>query len=71
MINSSKSTKNKILVIAPHPDDEIIGCGGTIAKAIENNNNVYIQYLSSGDRIEKRREEEAKKVCSYMKITDC
>ena len=47
MINSSKSTKNKILVIAPHPDDEIIGCGGTIAKAIENNNNVYIQYLSS------------------------
>jgi len=70
MINSSKSAKNKILVIAPHPDDEIIGCGGTIAKAIENKNNVYVQYLSSGDRIEKQREEEAKKVCSFMKITD-
>lgn len=34
--------KNKILVVAPHADDEIIGCGGTIAKAIGEGNQVYI-----------------------------
>ncbi|MCI2227551.1 PIG-L family deacetylase [Polaribacter sp. MSW13] len=34
--------KNKILVIAPHADDEIIGCGGTIAKAISNGSEVFV-----------------------------
>ena len=32
----------KILVIAPHPDDEVLGCGGTIAKASDNGDDVYL-----------------------------
>lgn len=32
----------KILVIAPHPDDEVLGCGGTIAKHSKKGNKVYL-----------------------------
>ena len=32
----------KILVIAPHPDDEVLGCGGTIAKAASQGDDVFL-----------------------------
>ncbi len=32
----------KILVIAPHPDDEVLGCGGTIKKYTDSKNKVYL-----------------------------
>lgn len=32
----------KILVIAPHPDDEVLGCGGTIKKHSNNGEEVYL-----------------------------
>jgi len=31
-----------ILVIAPHPDDEVLGCGGTIKKHTNKGDNVYL-----------------------------
>lgn len=31
-----------VLIIAPHADDEILGCGATIAKLAAENNNVYV-----------------------------
>lgn len=33
---------NKIIVVAPHADDEIIGCGATIAKHIQSGDEVTI-----------------------------
>lgn len=33
---------NRIIVVAPHADDEIIGCGATIAKHIEQGDEVVI-----------------------------
>lgn len=38
----------KILVIAAHPDDEILGCGGTIAKHIKNKDKVKTLILGEG-----------------------
>lgn len=38
----------KILVIAAHPDDEVLGCGGTIARAISVGVEVAVQFLGEG-----------------------
>lgn len=37
---------NRALVIAPHFDDETIGCGGTIQKLLNENKEVFILVLS-------------------------
>jgi LmbE family N-acetylglucosaminyl deacetylase len=39
----------KILVFAPHPDDDVIGCGGSIAKYKKNGHNISIVYMTSGE----------------------
>lgn len=38
----------KVLVIASHPDDEVLGAGGTIAKHVQNNDEVFILILTKG-----------------------
>jgi LmbE family N-acetylglucosaminyl deacetylase len=39
---------NRILIIAAHPDDEVLGCGGTIAKLAHNGHEVYIAIIGEG-----------------------
>ena len=37
-----------ILVVAAHPDDEVIGCGGTIARLIKEGEIVNIVFMAEG-----------------------
>ncbi len=56
-------SKFRTLVVAPHPDDETLGCGGTIAKLSDEGAEVHVLIVTKGDelfdqdRVEKGREE--------------
>lgn len=42
------SKKIKLLVVAAHPDDEILGCGGTVAKLVKKNHEAHVVIVSQG-----------------------
>lgn len=55
--------KEKILVVAAHPDDEVLGCSGTIAKRIREGSSASTLILGEGvtSRDGERKREERKK----------
>ena len=54
--------KNKsVLVVAAHPDDEVLGCGGTIAKLSSSGSNINILFLSNGEDSRKANKLKMKK----------
>lgn len=83
-MNFSKGMR--ILVVAAHPDDEVLGCGGTLARAIAAGAEVAVQFLGEGIsarfpvgqydneefRIQTRvRMEGARKALQALGINDC
>ena len=40
---------NRIMILSPHPDDDILGVGGTMAEAVAAGASVSVVYLTSGD----------------------
>ena len=69
----------QVLVISPHPDDESIGCGGTLRKHVEANDRVRVVFLTSGEKgghgrkeeeTSRVREEEARAAARILGIQD-
>jgi N-acetylglucosamine malate deacetylase 1 len=69
----------QILVFSPHPDDDVIGCGGSIAKYIKHGHKVAIIYMTSGTALAAAgmatklgviREQEATEAAKTLGVTD-
>ena len=63
------STDDKICVLAPHADDEVIGCGGLLAKYGKQCDVVLLTDGAFGgdEKIQKTREDELSKVMDFLK----
>lgn len=67
-----KTTK-KILIVAAHPDDEILGCGGTIKKLVDEGHKAYTLILGEGvtsrddSRDKRKREKELSELKRQVK----
>jgi LmbE family N-acetylglucosaminyl deacetylase len=68
-----------VVVIAPHPDDEAIGCGGSICLQVERGNRVAVVFLTSGElglkklsreEVWKIREQEAERAAEVLGVAD-
>ena len=63
----------KVLVIAPHPDDEVLGCGGTIAR-FSKKNEVYLCIVTKAyspdwsEKFVKNRPKEVKRAAKILGI---
>lgn len=49
LVLSASIAAADMLVIAPHPDDEVIGCAGVILQALEAQKRVTVVILTNGD----------------------
>ena len=43
-----KGTRQRVLVLSPHPDDDVISMGGTLMRFIEQGHDVHTAYMVSG-----------------------
>jgi N-acetylglucosamine malate deacetylase 1 len=48
MLGDAFLSQQRLLVVAPHPDDEAIGCAGTIARMKALGGQVYVMIVSAG-----------------------
>lgn len=66
-----------VLIVATHLDDEVIGCGGAIAKHISEGDNVYVCFICGGTSVRypekelvETRRNHARKVANLLGVTE-
>lgn len=57
---------NKILIVAAHPDDEVLGCFGTVSKMIKQGDEAYTLILSKGKTSRNEGDKEQKLLYQEM-----
>jgi len=78
---ASNLTGKRVLSLAPHPDDETIGCGGSLALHIQAGDSVKVIFLTNGAKGDSKgkvdkdeyvalRRMEAVEACKCLGITD-
>lgn len=69
----------RIMVFSPHPDDDVLGCGGSIAKYTGQGHEVITVYMTSGEagsltcptaELATRREDEARQASAVLGVKD-
>ena len=48
LLEDYRGRKGNILVIAPHPDDDVLGAGGTMAAASDQGKGIFSVYITDG-----------------------
>lgn len=77
-----RNTPANVLIVAPHPDDEVLGCGGMIQKLKESTIDVFVLFVTKGDAshpksmkyppevLAKIRKQEAIDCCSILGVPE-
>lgn len=69
---------SKILIVAAHPDDEVLGCGGSLARLTKQGTEVHVTFMADGvfsrnksspTQLNKRKlaAEKARKILGYQR----
>tara|TARA_R110002049_G_scaffold256862_1_gene432278 strand:- start:638 stop:1336 length:699 start_codon:yes stop_codon:yes gene_type:complete len=68
-MHQSESAPNKTVVaVVAHPDDEALGCIGTLCKHVKNGDSVYVIYMADGEL--SRNKEAHKKISGRYNAAD-
>ncbi len=72
VVDSVKDSRERVMVFAPHPDDEALGCAGVLRRALRNGDKVRVVVATCGDayRSAKRAFEESFPSRSYDRDGD-